>query len=885
MRAFGKIISVLVLTVFVISTLTVTAGAAVRYMPDVTPEMSKVSYWTDKMNDTDKILAGPEDITGINKSIVDGDGTGVVDLDDWSQNNMTFDGREMAQRLYSSAMADAETFYSWGAVYDKNGTGYSGWNDVYEHVYKPMVDNTIDPGATTNMNSQFAICVKRTNLLAFPADNPLLEDPTDPDNGDLYLSMVRVNEPMVIQAKSADGQYYSARTSCTSGWINKDDIAICADRDQWLAAWDFGPDKTLVVYDDKIYTEESKYTPELSSVKLPMGTCLELASEDDIYGFINKRTAHNNHVVWMPVRKSDGTYEKKLCLIGENRKVSEGFLPLTTSNLVMVAMNQLGDIYGWGGQMGSEDCSGYVRDVYKCFGLELARNTTLQMNQPVKRWNLSNKTDAQKIEIIKRLPAGAVLFFSGHEMIYLGEDNGKLYVISSLGKIVLDGDVTAVRGGIINTLDMKRSNGATWLRSITQAQIPYLPAGAKKDLSNSDITITVPDTPVYNGQAQTPEVIVNDNAGTLVKDEEYTVSYNKNTNAGTAKVTITAAEGSADYTGSGTGEFQIEPASLTGATVSGISDAAYTGKPIEPDPIVKLSGVTLKEGKDYTVSYSNNIEIGTADVNIVGKGNYKGTRTTSFRIGQATLEDAVISKIPDMTYTGKDIEPDPVVKLSGTTLAEGQDYEVSYSENVNAGTAKVTVEGKGDYVGTVSADFTIKPANLSDASVSDIPDKTYTGKAFEPAPEVDMDGNVLEKDKDYSTMYVNNKNAGIALVIMMGEGNYTGISIKPFVINKAANPLSVKGKTATVKYKKLKKKAQTIPASKAYKFTNKGKGTLTYTRSSGNKKITVNKKNGKITVKKGLKKNTYNMKVKVKAAGNGNYKAKTTTVTVKIRVK
>lgn len=106
------------------------------------------------------------------------------------------------------------------------------------------------------------------------------------------------------------------------------------------------------------------------------------------------------------------------------------------------------------------------------------------------------------------------------------------------------------------------------------------------------------------------------------------------------------------------------------------------------------------------------------------------------------------------------------------------------------------------------------------------------------------------------------------------------------------NPLSVKGKTVTVKYSKLKKKAQTLKASKLYKFTNKGKGTKTYTLSSAKKAkksfkkyFTVDKKTGKIKVKKGLKKGTYTVKLKVKAAGSGDYKSATKTVTIKVKVK
>jgi len=95
----------------------------------------------------------------------------------------------------------------------------------------------------------------------------------------------------------------------------------------------------------------------------------------------------------------------------------------------------------------------------------------------------------------------------------------------------------------------------------------------------------------------------------------------------------------------------------------------------------------------------------------------------------------------------------------------------------------------------------------------------------------------------------------------------------------------VKGtKDWKVKFAKVKKKKQTVKRAKAI-MISKAQGTVTYAKSSGNKKITVNKKTGNITVKKGLKKGTYKVKIKVKAAGNKSYKAKTKTVTVKIRVK
>ena len=79
--------------------------------------------------------------------------------------------------------------------------------------------------------------------------------------------------------------------------------------------------------------------------------------------------------------------------------------------------------------------------------------------------------------------------------------------------------------------------------------------------------------------------------------------------------------------------------------------------------------------------------------------------------------------------------------------------------------------------------------------------------------------------------------------------------------------------------------AISLGAAKVIKFKHKGQGTLSYAKISGNKKITVNKKNGKVTIKKGLKKGTYKVKIKVRAAGNATHKAATRTVTIKIKVK
>ncbi len=199
-------------------------------------------------------------------------------------------------------------------------------------------------------------------------------------------------------------------------------------------------------------------------------------------------------------------------------------------------------------------------------------------------------------------------------------------------------------------------------------------------------------------------------------------------------------------------------------------------------------------------------------------------------------------------------------------------------------TATVTVTGKNKYTGSFEKTFNILKGSVADATVTGIKDKTYTGKALTQKPVVKLSDNTLADGTDYTVSYRDNVKVGTATVIITGKGNYTGEITKTFRINKANNTISVKGKTAAVKYSKLKKKTQTIKSAKVLKVTN-AKGKLTYVKSSGSKKITISKKIGNVTVKKGLKKGTYKVKVKVKAAGTANYKSLTKTVTFKVKIK
>ena len=213
-----------------------------------------------------------------------------------------------------------------------------------------------------------------------------------------------------------------------------------------------------------------------------------------------------------------------------------------------------------------------------------------------------------------------------------------------------------------------------------------IPALSRISISKASVTLST-STYAYNGKAKTPSVTVKIGGNTLKSGTDYTVSYSNNIKVGTAKVTIT---GKGNYTGSVSKTYSIKN-DFKKATISGISTKAFTGKNITQSITVKYNGKTLKNGTDYTASYSSNKSIGTATVKIAGKGSYTGTITKTFKINPAKQE------IQKLTAKSKAFFVDWAQKGSATG------YEIQYATNSKFTSAKkVTITNKKTDTKTVS---------------------------------------------------------------------------------------------------------------------------------------------------------------------------------------
>lgn len=275
------------------------------------------------------------------------------------------------------------------------------------------------------------------------------------------------------------------------------------------------------------------------------------------------------------------------------------------------------------------------------------------------------------------------------------------------------------------------------------------------------------------------------------------------------------------------------------------SGGTYTGKEIKPSvSICDTEGDQLVAGTDYDVSYTNNINAGTGKVLVTFKGNYYGTLSGEFTIAPKSIS-GMTGTLSATTYTYDGNAKSPSITVSGLTL--NKDFTLAYKNNINAGTATVTVTGTGNYTGSFSKTYTIKPAAITSKTITlSATSFAYTGSVRKPT--VTVSGVTTA---NYTVKYSNasSKNVGSYNVTVTGKSNYTGSKTLSYTIKPKATTLSsltAGTKCFTAKWKKVS--AQATGYQLQYSTSS--------TFASGNKtsKITsystVSKKISSLTAKK-----------------------------------
>lgn len=580
----------------------------------VTNEMCKASYWKAKtIVDADKVLLDFEGIAKVNQDAIDGAGTKVFDITKMAE---TYNANSKRDSLVKELQYDNTDKYRYRDIWVD---GVKINNEEYFNNVAKAFKETCYTGEVHN--TEYAVCSQYAELISYPVEGFMGWSENDTDD-EKVLCGVLVNEPVVIRQKCENNGklYYYCQTTNCSGWIDAEYLALCKDKTEWLDAWQVKLDAKnfIVLTQDKLTLEPSDRTPQVANTKVTIGSILKLVPENEIPRNIGERGTWHNYVVYFPVRNEDGTYKKDIALIAEHYNVSVGFLPLTQSNLLDVAFACLGNRYGWAGMLESFDCSMYTRTIYRCLGFELPRNTSWQPMVPHIKIDISTMTDDEKEAFIETLPAGALLYFTGHTMMYIGSEDGKNYVISATGSLSDsqgEWDVRSMYSVIINPLTARRASQNTWLHDMHSVVLPM----GMTSVEDCTITATNAKTSVKLGEKE------------LIEGLNYTVK------AENGKVTF---EGVNNFNGSKTVTIST-PKALTLSKASYV----YDGNAKKPTVIVKDNlGKTIAKS-NYTVAYSNNTKVGTATVTVTFKNDYKGTLKKTFKINPKNTSGLTLAAI------------------------------------------------------------------------------------------------------------------------------------------------------------------------------------------------------------------------------------------------
>ena len=438
---------------------------SVRLLPGTTVEMLTPDFW--KTEDGEELLFTAEEIEDYQKN----NPLSVQYYDELEGRKLRLFPYDMPMELrggivtelidlsyLEDSMAGTIKPYVNGELPEK---GY--WSDLKENCALDAIPNQVTP--------RYYVCVKRDMAQAYPS-----EDFVSSDSEEIYCSDFVVAEVMpftgvVALHESRDKKWCFVINGSYCGWVKKESLALCKDREEWLDA--LSPEDFLMVTGCEITLDETAIPTVTEGLVLPMGTKIKLFRDFD--GKVCGREPYNCYVVMIPYGNENGELEWETTLIPTSKDVTIGYLPMTSNVVIEQAFKFLGKIYGWGGSFSSNDCSGLVRQVYACFGFELPRNSAaigeiFDLGERAYSASIASK----KLEIMEKIPTGSLLIMEGHMMIYLGMVGKEPYVISSCATFISpedgSGGLVEPYGIFVSNLELLRKDGKTWLESIKYFQ-------------------------------------------------------------------------------------------------------------------------------------------------------------------------------------------------------------------------------------------------------------------------------------------------------------------------------------------------------------------------------------------------------------------------------
>ena len=388
------------------------SAAPAHAVVGVRPKQLTPAFWIARESNASKIVLDRRAIAAQNARLVQLDPS-VHDLDAMPPALTADKVRAWIEKL--SGYPDEDLFDAAGRKLERS---------EFDELLRNVALETIPLSQPT----RYGLVVKRADLRTFPAPLRAYSSADDRNIDRFQESALFPGTAVVIAHESRDGNWWFVVSPLYAAWVEKHFIAA-GSAEEVLAYTRKAP--YLVVTGAMVKTVFTPERPEVSELQLDMGVRVPVIADWPAGKPVNGQHPYTAHVIELPGRASDGTLQFTPALLPRTADASEDYLPLSRANLLRQGFKFLGERYGWGHSYNARDCSGFVSDVYRSFGVELPRNTRDQAVTPaVNRITFTDADDHERrLAVLRDLEVGDLVYIPGHVMMVIGHENGMPYVI------------------------------------------------------------------------------------------------------------------------------------------------------------------------------------------------------------------------------------------------------------------------------------------------------------------------------------------------------------------------------------------------------------------------------------------------------------------------
>lgn len=370
------------------------------------------NYWIEKTDNADQVLKTRQEITGFNQSMFSTD-EHMVDLVLFPDQ---ISGHEVEERIRAISKPNKSDLYSIsGEILDSKG-------------YTQYTANLGLESIPESIRVRFALVVNRSDMRAYPTDDRYYKSKDNQNLDRFQENGLFPGDALAVLHVSTDKQWSFVQSYNYAAWVRSENIAI-GER-QAIREYK-NANRFLVITGDKVLTSFNPEVPALSELQLDMGIRVPLADPADNSNNLYGQNPYASHTVLLPLRNTEGELEIKPALIPRKEDVHKDFIPFTRENITRQAFKFLGERYGWGHSYNARDCTGFVMEIYKTFGIYMPRNTSQQGSGSFgenTRFTADSSAE-EKLQALKNMDIGDLIYVPGHVLMYIGDVDGEPYVI------------------------------------------------------------------------------------------------------------------------------------------------------------------------------------------------------------------------------------------------------------------------------------------------------------------------------------------------------------------------------------------------------------------------------------------------------------------------